>query len=503
MKREKVFRMIVPSYPEVNIYSRAARVTTALGPIMVATAANLATDWRVEVIDENNYRGPLDKNGLPDHAFLQEESPASAVGFYCGLTSTIERVWDLADFYYGKKIPSIAGGWHAFNFPEEQLKHHIDVVVHGEGERIIGKILDIFSGEGVSLHKIPGISFLDGEHMILAEKKVEVEDLNSLPYPDFGLLKYAKIKIYPIGRVRGCSMRCEFCSVKGMARCAKPEHLFNIINWLVTTRNARNFFLIDDRMEEDFDGTVRFFEMIRKKYGNSLQFNVQTRLEIARKPEFLSLMKQAGVSALFIGYESPESEDLKAMKKGYSSLKMIEWTKILRKLFWVHGMFIFGYPKKNGEKSRKRGEERAREFSRFIKKAGPHSVQILHPIPLPGTELRDRLEKEGRVFPLDIVPWRRYDGNSVCFSPDDMNVREFQELPVKIMKEFYGFSSFFRLSFRVLFFPLYYFLRGWAAWYSGWKRDFVRYFGHRMVKSWQKSQKREAFVEKLEKYLEK
>ena len=46
-----LFRLIIPAFPEVNIFSRVAKKTTALGPIMVATAASKLWGWRVEVID--------------------------------------------------------------------------------------------------------------------------------------------------------------------------------------------------------------------------------------------------------------------------------------------------------------------------------------------------------------------------------------------------------------------------------------------------------------------
>jgi len=79
-------RFVIPAFPEVNIFTRQAKKTTALGPIMVATVANKLWGWRVEVIDENNYkRGPRDKQDLPDHLTLQRENPAAVVGFYCGL----------------------------------------------------------------------------------------------------------------------------------------------------------------------------------------------------------------------------------------------------------------------------------------------------------------------------------------------------------------------------------------------------------------------------------
>jgi len=129
-----LIRFIIPAFPEVNIFTRQARVTTALGPVMVATAANKVWGWRVEVIDENNYHGgPRDNQGLPDHSVLQKENPAAVIGFYCGLSSTMERVWELAEFYHREKAVTIAGGWHAHYCPEETLRNNIDMVVHGDG----------------------------------------------------------------------------------------------------------------------------------------------------------------------------------------------------------------------------------------------------------------------------------------------------------------------------------------------------------------------------------
>ncbi|MBW2675246.1 MAG: hypothetical protein JRD89_17850 [Deltaproteobacteria bacterium] len=45
------FRVITPAYPTFNIYSRIARKTTALGPVLVATVVSRMDGWDVEVID--------------------------------------------------------------------------------------------------------------------------------------------------------------------------------------------------------------------------------------------------------------------------------------------------------------------------------------------------------------------------------------------------------------------------------------------------------------------
>jgi radical SAM superfamily enzyme YgiQ (UPF0313 family) len=497
-----LIRFIVPAFPEVNIFTRQAKKTTALGPIAIATVANKLKGWRVEVIDENNYRGPRNCQGLPDHLVLQEENPAQVIGFYCGLTSTMERVWELAEFYHQEKVFAIAGGWHAHYCPEETLKHNIDVVIHGDGEPVIQQILTFF-GERKSLEDIPGISLLkNGQLKTNLPGFLEALDLNDLPYPDFGLVKYAKIKIYPIGRIRGCSMNCEFCSVKGKPRWACAEYLFDTVTWLVETRRARQFFIVDDRLEEDIQGTIEFFRMIAEKYGSRLYFTVQIRLEAAGNTELLEIMKKAGVRIVCIGYESPIDEDLRAMRKGYLSSEMLEWTKILRRYFWVHGMFIVGYPSKE-KKSSISAKETVKRFKKFIRKASLDTIQILLPGPIVGSDLRQRLEREGKIFPLELAPWSKYDGSYPCFRPDNMTLREFQEIPLKLMGKFYNPLSFIRILLRTIVFPIDYFIRGWKNWYRDWDRDVIKYGGYLLIQRWRKKQKSNGFIERLERYLSK
>jgi len=497
-----LFRMIIPAFPEVNIFSRQARKTTALGPIMVATAANKLWGWRVEVIDENNYgKGPRDNSGLPDQAVLQRENPATAVGFYCGLTSTMLRVWELAEFYHQQGVFTISGGWHAHYSPEETLNHNIDVVVHRDAEKAIQQILSNL-GKEKFLENIPGISFLEnGQFKTDTSEIVQAFGLDSslsrLPFPDFGLLRYAKIKLYPIGRIRGCSMNCEFCSVNEKPHWASPKHLFETVKWLVETRNANRFFLVDDSLKEDLKGTAEFFNMIANEYGNRLDFSIQLWLKIAENIEFLQVIKKAGVSTACIGVESPIEEDLKAMGKGYTSSKMLEWLKILQHYVKTHIMLITGYPLKERNVFLS-AKEIIKRFREFIRKARPDSVHVMLPGPGVGTPLRERLRKEGRLYPQEIVPWSKYDGRFVCFKPDkNMSIRELQEMPLKIMSRFYDLLSFIRIS-RIIIFPIDYFIRKWRPRHRSWYRDAVRSGGYLLMRRWKRKQRINEFVEKLE-----
>ncbi len=499
-KHLPLFRMIIPAFG-INVFTRFARSMTSLGPIMVATMANKMEGWRVEVVDENNWSGSRDKQGLPDHRSLQQKSPATVVGFYCGLSSTIPRVWQLAEFYHIFSVVTIAGGWHAHYRPSEMLNKSIDVVVHGEGEKVIQEILNVVARDGC-FFDVPGISFRDdGKQTTNPPEFSETRDLNDLPYPDFGLLRYArKIKYYPIGRIRGCDMNCEFCSVKGKPRWSDAQHLFETVNWLAETRKARRFFLVDDRAEGDLAGTIEFFEMISKRYGRRLSFTVQMRLGAAKNSVLLDVMKNAGVRVVCIGFESPIDEELKAMGKGYSSAKMLEWVKIWRgQGFRIHGMFIFGYPLKeiDGLVDLK---ERIRRFRRFIRQSRIDTIQILHPVPLVGTELRKRLEQEGMIFPLSVVPWDRYDGNNACFLSNDMTMEEFQKIPMKLMGRFYNFWAFIRIPFKTIAFLADCCIRGWDRWYRDWFRDILKCGGYFLIRRWRRKQEDSDFIKKLEKY---
>ena len=174
-------RFIAPSYPDVNIFTRAASRVAPLGLVSVATAASKLWGFRVEIIDENNYHGPRDERGLPDHDRLQKNNPASVIGMYCGLSSTMDRAYELSEFYRKKKTFNIAGGWHAHYCSEEVLEKGFDVVVHGDGDIAIREILTAWKNSQ-QLFTVPGVSFwFFGNIVNNPPSMLELPDLSALP----------------------------------------------------------------------------------------------------------------------------------------------------------------------------------------------------------------------------------------------------------------------------------------------------------------------------------
>lgn len=446
---EKLIRLIAPKYPYLNIYSHVA--IPPLGLLYIGTAAMQTGRYRVEIIDENNWRSD-------NHRLLQEERPADVVGFYCGLSTTMPRVFELAELYKSMGVLTIAGGGHVDVLPEEALKNCIDVVVRGEGEEALIELLDgHFSGNG--FENIQGLAYIgqDG-NMVLNEKRPPNMDLGNLPDPDFSLIvdKRVPIKFVPVSRTRGCNFKCEFCTVNirhGKARVAPTEKTLAHIDDLVV-QGYRNFFFVDDNLIQDREGALELcagIAEIKRKHRIKVDLTLQVRTQVARDPRMMEAFRDAGVNVLCVGIESPLEEDLKNMHKGQKVEDVEADIRALRRNgFLIHGMFIFGYPTKLGSGTRIKLtlRERADKYIEFIRRVRLDTLQVLKAVPLPGSPLEERLRKEGRIYPLEEVGWDKYDGSFLCYQPDPGdNAVELQEEATRIMRKFYSPLNILKLLY--------------------------------------------------------
>ncbi len=510
-KKKYLLRIIIPAYSRFNVYSFVTNKTTTLGPLYIAVSAQEVKGWDVEVIDENNFRNPHLRNfsGNINHELLQKQKPADVVGFYGGLTCSLPRIYELTKFYKQRGVITIAGGQHFVDETiPEALFSGIDCIVRGEGEMSIRELLCAFS-EGGDLSSIPGIAFRKEDKIIYTTQRIPIQNLDDLPLPDFSLLKYARIKLFPVGRVRGCKMNCEFCTVKGKPRYASSQKLIRQVDKLVKTMGAREFFIIDDLFGQDRDETLKLCKMLAEyqtSRGVALRFTVQIRLDKAKDEELLTAMRQANIKVVSIGFESPIDEELKAMNKSLRSRDMLELTRVFHRFgFFIHGMFIFGYPTKEKLNFRMRVEERIKYFRNFIKKAKIDTIQVLLPIPLPGTELRARLLSNSRVYPRSVLGWEYYDGTFPLFKPDyPLTPEGMQSAIRKIMGHFYHirYLFIFLLNLISIISLPFYFNRirvGWKKWCRRSRNYVFRIIGQRIVRSWTVQLYKEFFFEKLQK----
>jgi len=463
MKKELTVIGIIPQYPQHsqnNIYAKIK-----MPPVGILSVMSQMNHYRyfkeVYAIDENNYNGPRDFLGMPDHSFLQARQPAHLALFYGGMSNSIPRLFTVALQYKSFGAVTIAGGSHVDALPGEALQSGIDIVVHGEGEETILELMAVLMDHGniilnrAALVNVAGISFLDesGAYVKTCARD-PISDLNELADPDLTLVKFLKKRwsAIPINRGRGCNYNCEFCVVNKQYGKYKSASVETALRQLIkySDMGYRRFFFTDDNFAQNPAEAIALCRGIgefKRKFRKKVDIIVQVRTEAAENDELLEAMRWAGVTTLAIGYESPINEELRAMRKGVTVEKLIARSKKLSDYFYLHGMFIFGYPasKHAKESPSLTIEQRADFFKKFFKKSGIDTIQLLNAVPLPGSELRARLESEGRLLPLSMVGWDKYDGLFLCYDPrpDGLDAFDLQIMPKMLMKKRYlgGFLS--------------------------------------------------------------
>lgn len=465
--RRPLFRLIIPPVPYPNVFSHIAM--PPLGALYVATAAKEHGLWDVEVIDGLNWRSgvsrrELAKDPFADHRDLQARRPARAVGFYAGLTSTVPRVFELAQLYRSLGVRTIAGGAHVDALPREALESGIDIVVHGEGEETIKEVLDAWSAER-PIDGIRGISFLDPDsRMITTESRGPICDLDNLPIPDFDLLveKRRSLTIAPFERTRGCSFSCEFCVVHdrfGPSRSKSPERVALELEKRVDS-GFRQFFCVDDNFIQGRKGTMNLLGLIcdlQKRKRVRLNLTIQARSSVGRDEELMQAMRSAGIEMIAVGLESPIGEELEEMAKHQTPEQIESDVRNMRRHgFMIHGMFIFGYPLEGSLRGTGLTlRERADRYLSFIRRTRLDTIQVLKPVPVPGSRLAERLARQKRILPLDVVGWDKYDGNYLTFLPDlGISATELQKQANRIMRRFYSRLSFLKFPLLVLETPV-------------------------------------------------
>lgn len=274
----------------------------------------------------------------------------------------------------------IAGGQHFVNDNiRESLENDIDYIVIGEGDHTIRELLNVIESGG-NPADVAGLAFLNKGELVRTSPRSPITDFNELPLPDFHLLRYAKVKIYPIGWARGCGMNCEFCTVKGKPRASSPERVVEQMASLLEAHNARHFFIVDDLFGHSRADTLKLCGMLadyQKAVGMKLDITVQTRLDRGRDAQLLAAMRDAGVYTVCIGFESPIAEELTAMDKRIKPDDMLEMTRLYHQAgFLVHGMFIFGYSMPDGVTMNMPLADRIRRFKKFMQKPAGYAPGV-------------------------------------------------------------------------------------------------------------------------------
>lgn len=167
-------------------------------------------------------------------------------------------------------------------------------------------------------------------------------------------------EVLPLETSRGCMFKCSFCDFPLIGRKKNStEYIKKVENVAAELKNnyekfnITKYMIVDDTFNES---TEKIESMLRARdlSGVNIEFCSYIRLDlVSRFPEQISLLRELGIRAAFLGIESLDWESAKAIGKGIHPNRSKE-TIYAMKDAWkdqvsLHGHFIVGLPNDNPE----------------------------------------------------------------------------------------------------------------------------------------------------------
>lgn len=323
------------------------------------------------------------------------------------MTCQARRAYRLARDFRAAGAHTVLGGIHPTVFRKE-AEGRADTVIAGEGEGAWQRFLaDHLAGRPRS--------FYDGA--------IEGPcDLDALPPPRYDLVPPGTYRAMPLQVGRGCPLRCEFCSVDAVHgtryRHKRASRVVNEISEIRKVWGAgrpRIFFTDDNlHLQREF-----LDELIDAVTPLKVNWMAQMDVAVARDPGLLRRMAESGCSQLLVGFESLDPSNLaRVQPRGPKRDHGGEYFRLVRAIqsagIRVLGMFIVGLDEDR--------QDVFRNLRDFIRDTQMHDAQITIQTPLPGTALRARLEREGRLLFPDH--WERHNFFHVLFRPLHLPARQ-------------------------------------------------------------------------------
>jgi len=367
---------------------------------------------------------------------IVDENP-DVVGITC-LTAFYNEAVALSNRLKKKGLTVILGGIHPTFLPYSTLKESkADFVICGEAELALTKLLK----SKLKNNRIPGVYSLKNLKPNSPIVKAQpIEDLNSLPFPDWEQVDpntYPKAphgalaKAFPIGIItttRGCPYMCSFCAspkfYNRRIRFRTPQNVIKEITYLVENFGVKEIHFEDDNLTLKRDHIEKICHLLIK---NNLQIHWACPNGVRADKvdeKLLRLMKKSGCYYLAFGIESANPEILQNIHK-LETLETIEKAIATANKVGIQtaGFFIFGLP---GET-----KKTINQNIRFAKKTKLNRAQFIILDVLPGSELWDTLK--GQFTPN----WRKNSYKEPEWIPPGLTKEYLMKSQSRAFREFY------------------------------------------------------------------
>lgn len=344
----------------------------------------------------------------------------------------------------GRGAVTVAGGAHPSGDPVGTLAYlkHLDFAFRGEAEIGFPILLERLEAGNGGLESVPGLVWRkDGDARV--NPVAHEQDLDRLPMPAWDLLKpesypeaphgafTLRFPTAPIVITRGCPFLCTFCAGKSITGPkVRKRTVENVIAELklLRDRGVREFHVEDENFTAHRRLVVEFCErLIRENLGMTWSLPSGVRID-SLEAGTLRLMEKSGCYSMALGIEFGTQRIMELTKKRLTPELVREKLELFRGLsIKTTGFFLFGIPGETIGEMRKTVE--------FALSLPIERAQFNNFMPLPGSELWDRLSAAGK---LENVDWSRFFVHDVAFSDDGIDPRDIKRLQRQAYLRFYA-----------------------------------------------------------------
>ncbi|MFN2219833.1 MAG: B12-binding domain-containing radical SAM protein [Anaerolineae bacterium] len=365
--------MVYPEFPD-TFWSfkhalRFIRKKAFAPPLgLLTVAAMLPTEWEKRLVDLNVTRLAKEDLAWADYVFISamivQREAARTVIARCNQAG----------------VPVVAGGplftsEHA-SFPE------VDYFVLNEAEITLPLFLaDLERGTAQRIYAT-----------------AEFPEIRQTPVPLWELADLKQYASISLQFSRGCPFDCDFCNITALLgrrpRTKTADQIIAELDRIYALGWRGPIFFVDDNFignKKQLKSEVLPALIAWRRGKNGLRFSTELSINLADDEELMSMMVDAGFTAVFVGIETPDDGSLaecsKYQNRGRDLVESVR--RMQRAGMQVQGGFIVGFDSDEPSIFQRQIE--------FIQKSGIVSAMVGLLQAFPGTRLYHRLEKEGRL----------------------------------------------------------------------------------------------------------
>jgi anaerobic magnesium-protoporphyrin IX monomethyl ester cyclase len=239
---------------------------------------------------------------------------------------------------------SVFGGPHATFFPEIVEEEGVDGVCRGEGEGALVELADVLDAGGhTAVLGLQNWVFRRDGTVIANPVRPYIENLDSLPFPDSGLVyerdpvaARSKIKHFLTGR--GCPYNCTYCFNHALSEiyCGRGarfrhhsvDYVIEHLRWVRDRYPLEFVVFVDDAFVLSKKWLTEFADKYPRQVG--LPFFCTTRPDLVT-PDQVRLLKATGCHSVSMGIEAGNDHIRNSLlRRNLSKSQILEAARLIR-----------------------------------------------------------------------------------------------------------------------------------------------------------------------------